>query len=222
MRTTVAAISSVALFFSLLSIGQAATIDLPEAVVPGTAATNGPIFEVVTDWLPGDTIRAIVSGTVDFNSSNGNNYSADWNAAGVVVQTRSTRLTVGGTDYYYVNQGWLRLAIGNASLGFFPLFEVSEENGLGTSSPPETLILNRTVAEIFANAAPDGIAAGTILQYRIYDSPISDNTGAFVISTVPELATWSYFLLGLGALGLSGILRRQQYSIASVERMQVG
>jgi hypothetical protein len=213
MRATLTAVSSIALFFSLLSIAQAATIDLPEAVVPGTAATGGPSFVIETTWLPDDSIRAIVSGTVDFNSHNSFNYSADWNAAGVVVQTRSTRLSIGGTDYYYIDQGWLRLAIGNDSLGFFPLFEVSEENGLGSSSPPETLILNRTVAEIFGSAATDGIAAGTILQYRIYDAPISDNTGAFVISTmsaVPELATWGYFLLGLGALGLPGVLRNQR------------
>jgi hypothetical protein len=207
----VAAISSIALFLSFLPIGQAAIIDLPEAVVLSTAATEGPSFGIVTDWLPDDTIRAIVSGTVDFNSNNSSNYSADWNAAGVVVQTRSTRLTVGGTDYTYIGQGWLRLAIGNASLGFFPLFEVNVENGLGSSNPPETLFLNRTVAEIFGNAAADGIAAGTTLQYRIYDAPTGDNTGAFVISAVsavPEPATWASFLLG--ALSLAGILRSQQ------------
>ncbi|QDU54357.1 hypothetical protein Pan181_05380 [Aeoliella mucimassa] len=173
-----------------------AVFDLPEVTVSSMAATSGPSFVLPVDLEPADSFRALVSGTVDFDSDNGANYSADWNAAGVVVRTRSTRLTVGGSDPQFVDIGWLRLSLGNDSLGYFPLLEVDEQNGFGSAAPPESLVLNRELGDIFDISGFSGLPAGTTLQFRIYDSPTSDNSGSFKISQIPEPSTASMVIVG--------------------------
>ncbi|MCA9213225.1 MAG: hypothetical protein KDB27_09180, partial [Planctomycetales bacterium] len=163
-----------------------ATLDLPPAVVDaGTAEPRFP-FTLETDLKPNDRVRAVISGTVEFNNNNGANYSADWNAAGIVVRRLGTRLTVGQTDHEFIDMGWLRLAIGNNDMGFFPLLEPVEENGLGSRTPPESLILDRPASEIFDIPGFEGLPAGTRLFYRIFDFPTDDNEGAFRVSPLEE------------------------------------
>lgn len=175
--------SMLAVFVGSASAG---IFNLPPAIVPSDAATNGPSFVLAEPILPTDTIRGVVSGTVDFNSNNSNDYSADWNAAGIVVETRCTRLAVGGSDPEFVDIGWLRLAIGNDSIGFFPLLEPSAANGFGSANPPTLLTVESSAASIFNSVGFTGLPAGTQLSYRIYDSPVFDNSGAFIVSQVPE------------------------------------
>lgn len=194
-----------AMFLCFCCPSFGAVFDLPSAVVPSTAASGGPSFVLSHALLPTDSLRGMISGTVDFDSSNGANYSADWNAAGVVVRSRSTRLSTGGTDPTFVDMGWLRLALGNDAIGFYPLLETIAENGLGSPSPQEHLLLNRTVGEIFDSPGFSGLAAGTILQYRVYDSPTEDNSGSFVVSAVPEPSSIVIF----AATAVAGALTRR-------------
>lgn len=168
------------------------TRDIPTPVFQLPSVTISPLnegtsFVVGTDLAPTTRIVAAVSGVVDFNADNGNNYSADWNAAGIVVNSRSGRLSVGGTDYEFLGQGWLAATIGNDDLGFFPLFGLSEENGLGSDAPPSTLYLDRPVGDIFENASIE-IPAGTQLTVRIFDYPRFDNAGEFLITPSPNFS----------------------------------
>lgn len=192
---------------TLPGVVAAATINLASAVVPGTAATGGPSFVTATAWQPTDVIQAVVAGTVNFDSTGVGNFNADWNAAGVVVRSFTSALTVGGTSSF-VSQGWLVLTLGNPTLGYFPLFEVSAANGLGSSTPPTTLNLSRSVGSIFTTLGTNSLPAGTLLQYRIYDTPTSDNTGAFTVSAVPEPPAMA--MLSVGALLLAGLGRWQR------------
>lgn len=207
------------LMFAAMLVGEkishGAIFDLPSAVVEGTAATGGPSFVLPIALQPDDVLRAQISGTVDFNASNFANYSADWNAAGVVVRTRSTRLVVGGSDPTFIDQGWLRLSLGNDSLGFFPLLEPNAENGLGAASPLESLLLNRTVGAVFGLSPPAIIPAGAALQYRIVDSPSFDSSGSFIVSLVPEPSFHpGAILLGLSLVGRRRILVASDGAVA--------
>lgn len=192
---------------TLPGVVAAATINLAPAVVPGTAATGGPSFVTTTAWQPTDVIQAVVAGTVNFDSTGAGNFNADWNAAGVVVKSFTSALSVGGTSSF-VSQGWLVLTLGNPILGYFPLFEVSAANGFGSSAPPISLNLSRSVGSIFTSLGTDSLPAGTLLQYRIYDTPTGDNTGAFTVSAVPEPSAIA--LLSVGGLLLAGIARRKR------------
>ncbi len=197
--------AAVALLVGCIGTVQASTISLPSAVVPGSAAAGGPSFMTTTAWQPGDVLEALISGTVNFDSTRPDFYSADWNAAGIVVNTYNPNLTVGQTLPAYINQGYLRLALGNPTLGFFPLLEANAADGLGSAAPPTTLTLSRTVSDIFGA----GLPAGTMLEYRVYDSPTTDNTGAFTVAALavdePSMAS----LLPLGALVMLVVSRRK-------------
>lgn len=198
------------LLLALMSSGEklsyAASFDLPPATVEGSSALGGPSFVLPVALTPDDILRARISGTVDFDAGNSSDYSADWNAAGVVVRTRSTRLIAGGSDPTFVNQGWLRLSLGNDSLGYFPLLETNAANGFGSLTPPEDLFLSRTVGSVFGATMPAVIPAGATLQYRIVDSPTIDNSGRFVVSAVPEPASGVL----ANVMALVGIIIRRQ------------
>lgn len=175
---------------------DAGVVTLPNASVSSRSET-GVDFILSQALLPDSTVLASVTGTVNYNASNNANYSAEWNAAGVVVSSETNRLAVGGTDPQFIEMGWLRLAIGNQELGYFPLFDQSEENGLGSDNPPASLTLDRTAREIFGDDFV-GLPAGTALSYIIIDSPRGDNTGEFVVSTSVRsergLADWAIYL----------------------------
>ena len=83
------------------------------------------------------------------------------------------------------------------------MFPSSAAFGLGSASPPTTLILtNRMLADIgFAT----GLSNGTILELRVSDINSGDNSGQFLVtqSSVPEPATFGLFSLGLAGVILA-------------------
>ncbi|MEZ6101666.1 MAG: putative Ig domain-containing protein [Pirellulaceae bacterium] len=173
-------------------------LNLPIASISAQTAAGQSAFVLENGLLPSDRLRAQISGTVEFNAGDFANYSADWNAAGVIVRSRGNRLSVGGSDPEYIDIGWLRLAIGNDEIGYFPLLEPNSENGLGGDTPPETLSLDRTARDIFGEEF-EGLPAGTGLFFRIFDDPVVDNTGSFEIGLLPDspapgLQGWTIYI----------------------------
>jgi hypothetical protein len=124
-------------------------------------------------------------GTVDLASGA---YTA--NAAGVIVApaTTNTGNHPGQIDLAGNGLPFASVLIGNSSLGFFPLIPANASTGLGSSTPPTTImVLNETLGSIFG-ASFTGITNGTVLELFVNDTPglYFDNSGSFVISTVPE------------------------------------
>jgi hypothetical protein len=160
---------------------SASVLTFPETTVPGTNSA-GVTFTVVGNYLPTDTIDVTVTGAVDLASGD---YTA--NAAGIIIQpaTTDTGNHPGQTspNLSDLSVPYAALLIGNNSLGFVPLFPADAANGLGSSTPPETLTSMATVGSLFAG----GLADGTQLTLVVSDCTgcYGDNTGSFQVGSVP-------------------------------------
>jgi len=184
-------------------LADAADYPLPQLVVDGADSLSGPTFTLSQGVSPSDRFVFAVSGTVDVDSPNTFQGSADINAAGVTVRTRGTARSVGDV----VNQGELAfgaLTIGNQELGFSQLVSANS-GGLGSQSPSENLG-NRTalVSALFPSAS-SGLPAGTVLELRVFDTVSDDNSGSFqVLPPYEETVRISEFLFNEISGNVSG------------------
>lgn len=211
-RLSKIASASSAIAFSALAISpvQAAQLIIPNTTVLGTNVVSGPSFTVSQNFSASDTLSVNVSGTVDLW-----NGKLTMNAAGIITQTTVAGYSAGQTITSFPgltpvlpNQPFGSLLIGNSSLGFFRLFSANAANGLGSSTPPTNLSLSGVaLSSIFTNVGFAGIAAGTVLQFRVNDGLVdaADNSGAFFITSTPEPST----ILGLGVLGFGAFCQRR-------------
>jgi hypothetical protein len=189
-----------ALLVAIPGICRAGTLVIPPTTVLGTDVFSGPTFIVPNALTPGDTTNVQGVGTVDLASGD---FTA--NAAGVIVApaTTNTGNHPGEVAINAVNGfPFAAVLIGNTSLGFFPLFPADAATGLGNSSPPTTIAVSETLADIFGPSF-QGLAAGTVLELRVNDINTGDNSGSFLVGSVPEPS--SVVLLGLGGLLLAGV-----------------
>ncbi|OQW96050.1 MAG: hypothetical protein BWK79_00275 [Beggiatoa sp. IS2] len=174
--------------------GWAKEFYIPNRIVIGvdtgyTGYANLPSFTLTDNYYPADTLSIQVSGTVDMNSGR-----QTVNAAGVIVAPDPTIYGQRPGQVYYTTTNhtstptpWGALLIGNASIGFFPIFRPSEETGLGNALPPITLThVSIPLSDIFANAKlVNGVLPkGTVLEFRINEQSgyYGDNSGSLKVS----------------------------------------
>jgi len=197
---------SLLVLVAFAAASHASPLIVPTLTVLGANAADGvgfdaggPAFTVAGNLLGTDTLSLMVSGTVDLA---GGGFTA--NAAGIVTAPATTNTgvhpgqTTPNSGNALLNYG--ALLIGNSTLGFFQVFPSSAAFGLGSGSPPTTLVLtNRTLANIGFTA---GLSNGTILELRVSDTNSGDNSGQFLVtqSSVPEPATFGLLSLGLGMM----------------------
>lgn len=201
--------------FLLAAGANAATITIPNTTVQSTAAgpgvpgggTSGPTIALTSDVAPTDTLTLTARGEIFLQ--NGNTYGT--NAAGVVTTAGTT--SKGGTSLNPVDStNYGSLLLGNAIVGFHQLFPADAANGLGSLNPPS--ILSFTGATLASLGFGSVMTAGTVLEFRISDTLVNDNSGSFTVNgefdtaaaAVPEPATLGLITLG-GALWAS--LRRR-------------
>ena len=192
-----------ALAFCLaLSLPASASVLEPgsDITVLGTNVFSGPALVAGQAYAASDSLRIAASGTVDLAAGN---FTA--NAAGIIVAppVTNTGANPGQTSPGPGGIPFAALLVGNGSLGFVQLFPSNALNGLGDSTPPTDLVVERTFLDLFGT----GIAAGTALEFRVNDSNNFDNSGSFLLSApaadVPE-PSMLMLLLG-GALLLAGL-----------------
>jgi len=158
-------------------------------LVPGKAISIGPVFLVVEDYNPSDTLSMAVGGAVDLASGQ---FTA--NAAGIIVgpATTNTGNHPGQTSPNLNNPGTNlgALLLGNDVLGFHQVLPSIAAYGLGNPMPPTTLVLkNEPLSSIFGPSFT-GLTSGTVLEFRVSDNfSSSDNSGAFVIFQSRTAAT---------------------------------
>jgi len=176
----------------LPATGWAKPLKIPNITVLGVDTGNGgvgPSFVVPQDFTPSDTLSIQVSGTVDvYYTSPTSGHIV--NAAGVVVGTSPlTPYNVRPGQTYYTTTSHLTglqalgaLLIGNSSVGFFPLFRPTEQNGLGNSSPPTSLSLTDVpLSTVFPTLM--SLKKGTVLEFRVNEAPgnQANNMGNFMV-----------------------------------------
>jgi hypothetical protein len=156
------------------SNAKAASLVIPTTTINGTDVTSGPSFTLTSNFLGTDTISVDVSGTVDLRNGD---YTV--NAAGVLIQG-STSGPAGGVLAGPNSINFGALLLGNTTIGFRQLFPTNAGNGLGNSAPPTNLALTDvSLSSIFGS----GLNSGTVLQFRVNDSDVANNSGAFTVSS---------------------------------------
>jgi hypothetical protein len=186
---------------------------IPTMVISGTSVFSGPSFTVSGNYGVNDIIYIEGTGTVDLNFGN---YTA--NAAGVIVSpsTTNTGNHLGQTspaDFGALDPGapYAALLIGNASLGFHPLFAANSSAGFGSSSVPSDIFAMETIGQVFGTAVNNG----TVLELVVNDINNYDNSGSFTITTHPIPDEWSMrasFISSLGLLSSMLLFRKKQNS----------
>jgi hypothetical protein len=200
-----------ACLFTLISasVAKAAQFVIPNTIVQGTDVFSGPSFTLDQNYLASDTLNITVSGTVDL--ANGRFTS---NAAGIIIAPTITntgnqpgQIAIDASS----NRPFASLLIGNNTLGFFPLFQATAANGLGSSAPATTLsLVNASLSSIFTNPGFVGLTSGTTLELRVDDINTGDNRGSYSIisnRSVPEPSS-VIGLLAVGALATVSTLKR--------------
>jgi hypothetical protein len=195
-------------FASLPTASRASSLVIPTTTVLGTDVFSGPMFTVSGTYGPTDTVNVIAAGTVDLGSGT---FTA--NAAGVIVAppTTNTGNHPGETASGPGGFPFASLLIGNGNLGFFPLFPADASTGLGNSTPPTTISEVRTLGDIFGPSV--SITNGTVLELLVNDTnPITDNSGAFLVSSVPEPSTLAMGVFSALALSAVASLRHRSHA----------
>ena len=189
-------------------------LDVPNTTINGTDVFSGPSFTVSGNFGLTDFISVEATGTVDL--ANG---AFTANAAGVITAPPLTNTgnTPGQTapalgGALLTGGPYAALLIGNATLGFHPLFPADASTGLGSASPPTDIFANRTIGDIFGATISDG----TVLDLRVNDINSGDNSGAFQLSNVGGVAAvpdgwalWPSILLPLALWSVLPILGRR-------------
>jgi hypothetical protein len=191
--------ASLILFLTIALPASSAPITFATPIiVNGTDVFSGPSITVVGNFDDTDTLSLRADGLVDLASGN---FTA--NAAGVIVSPAVTNtgdnpgeVTLSGPFPY------ASLLIGNAALGFSPLFPADASAGFGSPTPPNFVeISNRSLGDIFGAGVM--IANGDMLEFRVHDINTSDNSGFYEltqgVSPIPEPMTGLTLALGLAA-----------------------
>lgn len=216
MRTTIAGRALVVAPVVLTTAFAAVLASTPVAAQPlmipvntvlGTDVFDGPRFTVPTALSGTTELSLTVTGLVYLQGPD--RYGT--NAAGVVVVPGTYGV---GDGYINISEGGFyfgSLLIGNTTLGFRQLFATTAANGFGSAAPPTTLTLtNVPLATIFGS----GLAAGTVLEFRVSDVNTFDNSGRFTLSgpsivAAPEPSTFALLTAGLAGLGTVARRRRR-------------
>jgi hypothetical protein len=189
MKTKLFFLPALAFGFCLFCrVAQAVPFVIPTTVISGTSVFSGPSFTVSGNYGLNDIVSIEASGTVDLDFGN---FTA--NAAGVIVSPPTTNVgshpgetSPGG--FFDPSAPYAALLIGNATLGFYPLFPANASTGLGSLIVPTDIFVTDTIGQIFGSP----IADGTILELLVNDINTFDNSGSFTLtstSSVPD--DWS-------------------------------
>ena len=190
----------------IAGVCSAGMLFIPTTQVQATDVFSGPSFTVSGYFGPNDVVSVRGVGVVDLASGD-----FKVNAAGVIVAPQTTNTGNHPGELYFAAAAVRpdvpvgAVLIGNDSLGFSPLFPDDTATGLGSPTPPTDIsVINRSLGDIFGPGF-SGISSGTVLQLRVNDENTFDNTGSFLISSVPEpsslvLAALAGLLLAAPAL----------------------
>jgi hypothetical protein len=194
------------LAFAAASTAGAATIPISSSPLSISALSpTGTSFSVTGSVNSSDTLDFSVTGNADLQA--GPAYGT--NAAGVVitpgmlsVESAGTVSDVSGTTPF----GALILSVGGQSAAVFP---ADAANGLGSSSAPQTLTFDATLASLFGSFST---LTNPTFTFTVADSPAlyGDNSNGYTVedlsggssgsSTVPLPAAAWQTLFALGGL----------------------
>jgi hypothetical protein len=189
------------------SLAHAASISIVGSPLSIDAAHAAGSSFVYTGTLSStDTISFSVSGVASLQS--GPAYGT--NAAGVVVTAGNVAGESVGSTANLAGQttafGALELKI--TGIGTSAIFSARADNGLGSSSPSQTLVFTGSLASVFGDFSP---VANPTFTFVIADNTAEyfDNAGGYVVSTISPVtssvpapsAAWQS-LIGIVGAGL--------------------
>jgi hypothetical protein len=195
-------VSALLLTASPIRASSISIVDNPVTV--NAKNKNGVSFKYNGTLKPTDTVRFEVTGVAFLQGGP----ALGINAAGVVVKPGDfpnegigTTLKAQGTNFA---QGALLLELN----GFGPvIFRPTVANGLGSSSPPQTLVFKGQLSKIFGNFTP---LNNPTVTFKVNDESwlYCDNSGGFTVTAMPcppsvpvPAAAWQS-LIGLAGMGL--------------------
>jgi hypothetical protein len=199
---------ALAMISALLLAGAAARASsisiVDKSVTVNAKDKNGVSFKYIGTLKPTDTVCFEVTGVAYLQGGP----ALGINAAGVVVKRGDypgegvgTTMKAQGSSFA---QGALLLELN----GFGPvIFKPTFTNGLGSSSPPQTLVFTGKLSQILGNFTPLNDPTVTL---KVNDESwlYGDNSGAFTLTALPcpasvpvPTAAWQS-LFGLAGVGL--------------------
>jgi hypothetical protein len=176
-------------------------------VTLGPADTmTGPAFAVPGGVQAGDTIGIETTNIMYLQT--GNTYGT--NAAGVVVVPGSAPIGQFGINPsgppfpdYGAGTPYGDLLLGNPAFGFFAVYPTDASTGAGSSAPPTDLRITLNLGSFGGGS----LVGAPSLEFLLSDTQVTDNSGYFTVSSVPEPVSAS--LMGCGLL-LAAALRRRR------------
>jgi hypothetical protein len=200
-RTSV--LRAVALAAALAPSAFGAVISFGPMTVAPTDTTSGPSFSVLGGVQAGDTIVIDTSGIMYLQLQN----TYGTNAAGIVVVAGTSgvgQATMNPGPGYGTGTNYGVLLLGNTSAGFFQVYPSDAAHGLGSPAPPQSLHI---ILDL--NTFGGGVLIGaTTLEFLLSDTIITDNSGFYTVSGVPEPSSAAQAVFAL--LVSAGLLRRRR------------
>jgi hypothetical protein len=173
--------------FLLATSTSPAQLSIPDPIAldAQTNVLSGVIFTIHGTFGPTSIFALNARGTVDLSSGT---YHA--NAAGIITGPATTNTGNHPGEVCLNSTGtppgdpspYGCLLLGNAVLGFHPVFPTDASTGLGSSTPPTDLTIREPLSAIFGSSVT--LHDGDILELRINDDTlVADNAGTFQLST---------------------------------------